>query len=207
MTDKEIQELLAEAEHTIRTKEEKTVEVRGKRYKVKQITNAVRGKIDELNQMVYRQEQRMKGAITVKEARRISRSMYSIHAKQAACYILGEKIWLVRSAFMLMLFPYLDRITGIRYWLKWHKLNHLPSEVTFSINKAGMNDDDLGFSLANWHLTKAQLARSTMLIGDGMEEYRKRIKSAEKQASEDGTATKAVVKSEVSLNGAATTKR
>lgn len=207
MTDNEIKELLANAERMIRTKETRTVEACGKKYEVKQITNAVRGKIDELNQIVYRQEQRMKKSITVKEARRISRSMYSLHAKQAACYLLGEKIWLFRSAFMLMLFPYLDRITGIRYWLKWHKLNHLPSEVTFTINRTGMQDEDMDFSLANWHIIKAQLARSTMLIGDGIEEYRKRMESAEKQAKEDGTATKADAKSAVSSQGAATTKR
>lgn len=205
--DKELQDILAKAERTIRLREAKAVEVCGRRYEVKQITNAVRGKIDELNQMVYRQEQRMKEAITVSEARRISRSMYSLHAKQAACYLLGERIWLVRSAFLLMLFPYLDRVTGLRYWLKWHKLNHLPSEVMFRINEAGMHDEDMDFSLANWQITKAQLALSTRLIGEGMEEYRKRMESAKKQASEDGTATRADGRSEVSSPKAETTKR
>lgn len=205
--DRELQDILAKTEAMIRLKESKSVEVGGKRYEVRQITNSVRGKIDELNQCVLRQEQRMKSAITVKEARRISRSMYSLHAKQAACYLLGEKIWLVRSAFLLMLFPYLDRITGVRYWLKWHKLNHLPSEVTFRINEAGMHDDDMDFSLANWQITKAQLALSTRLIGEGMDEYRKRMESAKKQASEDGTATKADGRSEGSSPKAQTTKR
>lgn len=207
MKEKEIAKLLAEAERTIRSKEDKHINVRGRRYKVKQITNSVRGKIDELNQEVFRCEQRMKEAITIRDARKISRTMYSLHAKQAACYLLGEKIWLVRSAFMLFLFPYLDRLTGIRYWLKWHRLNHASSEITFRINEAGMHDEDLDFSLANWQITKAQLALSTRLIGEGMEEYQKRVESAKKQANEDGTPTKADGMSEVSLQEAATTKR
>ena len=200
MTEKEleIQEILAKTERAIRLREAKVVDVFGVRYEVQQITNSVRGKIDELTQMVFVQANRMKEAVTVKEARRISRAMYSLHAKQAACYLLGERIWLFRSALMLMLFPFLDRVTGIRYWLKWHKLNHLPSEVTFRIIEAGMQDSDLDFSLANWQTTNALRALSTRLIGEGMQEFQKRMESATKQASEDGTATKAESKSEVS---------
>ena len=76
------------------------------------------------------------------------------------------------------------------WWIKWHLLDLKDSEVTYRINEVGVNNEGEDFFLANWHLTKAQLALSTKLVGDGIKQYQERMESAESMLAEDALGTK-----------------
>jgi hypothetical protein len=64
------------------------------------------------------------------------------------------------------------------------------SEHTFRINEAGINAPDVGFFLANWQITKTQLALSMSLVGRGIKSYQERLESAEGMLDEDASQTK-----------------
>jgi hypothetical protein len=153
----------------IQTRAPQILSVYGKVYKVKQLRKFARSKIDRLNREAYWCEQRAKQPISLKEAKRISRRLYTLHAKTAAVYLLGLK----------MLIPF-------AYALRWRRLMLGYDEVVAKINAAGASGDaQVNFSYANWEYTKAQLAHSTNLIGSGLEEMQKRMESARKQAEAD----------------------
>lgn len=63
-------------------------------------------------------------------------------------------------------------------------------EHTATINNTALNDEEVGFSLANWENTKHQLALSMKPIGDGVRQTLKRWESASEQTDEDATKKK-----------------
>ena len=145
------------------------IEVRGKRYKVKQVSQDVELKIRNLEKEVLMLEREAKGEITLKRAKQIDKKIYTLHSKTAAYYLLGN--WALSVPFL--------------WALTWRWLFRKTNEVTFKINDAGANNKDVNFLLANWQVTKARLALSTMLVGNGIKQYQERMESAENMLDED----------------------
>lgn len=144
------------------------IEVQGRRFKVKQITQKVGLKISNLEKEVLVLEREAKGEITLKRAKQIDKKMYTLHSKTAAYYLLGN--WaLIKPLWALV----------------WRWLFRKTNEVTFRINDAGANNKDVNFLLANWQVTKARLALFTMLVGNGIKQHQERKESAENMLEED----------------------
>lgn len=139
-----------------------SVAVQGRVYKVKQISNAVRRKISDLEKEVLILEKESKNEMTLKRAKKIDRKIRTLHSKTAAYYLLGN---------FALFVPFL-------WAIKWRLLDLKDSEVTFTINAMGANNKGVDFFLANWQITKAQLALSMRLVGDGIKQYQERMESA-----------------------------
>lgn len=142
--------------------------VQGKRYKVKQISNTVRRKISDLEKEVLILEKEAKGEITLKRAKKIDRKIRTLHSKTAAYYLLNN--W-------ALFIPFL-------WAIRWRLLDLRDSEITFSINAMGSNNKGADFFLANWHITKAQLALSMKLVGEGIKQHQERVESAQNALTE-----------------------
>ena len=146
-----------------------TIVIKERTYKVKQISQKVAYKISALEKEVYMLETEANSEITLARAKAIDRKMYTLHSKTAAYYLLGN--W-------ALFVPFLWAVT-------WRWLFSKTNEVTFGINNAGANHRDINFFLANWQLTKARLALSTMLVGEGINQQQERRESAESMLEED----------------------
>lgn len=151
-----------------------SIAVGTKVYKVKQISNTVRRRISILTKEAYLLEEEGKQGVSLKRAKYIDRRIRTLHSKTAAYYLMNN---------IAIFFPFL-------WWIKWHLLDLKDSEVTYRINEVGVNNEGEDFFLANWHLTKAQLALSTKLVGDGIKQYQERMESAESMLAEDALGTK-----------------
>ena len=139
-----------------------SIAVQGKTYKVKQISNTIRRKISDLEKEVLVLEKESKKEITLKRAKQIDKKIRTLHSKTAAYYLLGN--WALFVPFL--------------WGIKWRLLDLKDSEVTFTINAMGANNKGVDFFLANWQITKAQLALSMRLVGDGIKQYQERMESA-----------------------------
>ena len=168
MDNTAVEDMLRGSEE-VRLATPQTIEVQGKTYKVRQIPMRAKYRIKNLESEVLMLEQEAKGEITLKRAKQINKKLYSLHSKTAAYYLLGNLAFFV---------PFLWALT-------WRWLNNKTSEVTFEINKAGTNDPDVNFFLANWQITKVQLALSTKLVGEGIKQYQERMESVENMLVED----------------------
>ena len=140
-----------------------SVAVQGRTYKVKQISNTIRRKISDLEKEVLVLEKESKKEITLKRAKQIDKKIRTLHSKTAAYYLLGN--WALFVPFL--------------WAIKWRLLDLKDSEVTFTINAMGANNKGVDFFLANWQITKAQLALSMRLVGDGIKQYQERMESAQ----------------------------
>lgn len=160
--DNKILEEMLQGEHDVLKGAPCTVAVQGKAYKVKQISNTVRRKISDLEKEVLVLEKESKSEITLKRAKQIDKRIRTLHSKTAAYYLLGN--WALFVPFL--------------WAIKWRLLDLKDSEVTFTINAVGANNKGVDFFLANWHITKAQLALSMKLVGDGIKQYQERMESA-----------------------------
>lgn len=165
---------LNESEMAVRQGAPCTIEVQGRTYRVRQISNAVRRRISDLEKEAFYLEKKAEGGLTLKEAKRIDRKIRTLHSKTAAYYLLGNWAIFLRPLWSL----------------RWRLLELKDSEVTCSINAMGANNRDVDFFLANWQITKAQLALSTRLVGKGIEQYEARMESAEGMLKEDASTTK-----------------
>ena len=159
---------MLQGEHEVRNGAPCSVVVQGRRYKVKQISNAVRRKISDLEKEVLVLEKESKKEITLKRARKIDKKIRTLHSKTAAYYLLGN--W-------ALIVPFL-------WAIKWRLLELKDSEVTFVINAMGSNNRGVDFFLANWQITKAQLALSMKLVGEGIKQYQERMESAQNALTE-----------------------
>ena len=144
------------------------IAVQGKTYKVKQISNTIRRKISDLEKEVLVLEKESKRETTLKRAKQIDRKIRTLHSKTAAYYLLGN--WALFVPFL--------------WAIKWRLLDLKDSEVTFTINAMGANNKGVDFFLANWQITKAQLALSMRLVGEGIKQYQERMESAEDALTE-----------------------
>lgn len=150
------------------------VSVGDKTYRVRQVSNKVRSKIADLEKEAYFLEKQSAEGLPLRQAKRVDRKLRTLHSKTAAYYLLNNKALFV---------PFLFSIT-------WRRLDLLDSEHTFRINEAGMNNKGLDFFLANWQITKAQLALSTRLVGDGLKDYQERKENVENMLEKDASGIK-----------------
>lgn len=164
-----MKEMLLEGSNQVQSGAPCIIEVQGKKIKVKQISQKVALKIRNLEKEVLVLEKEAKGEITLKRAKAIDKKMYTLHSKTAAYYLLGN--W-------ALFVPFLWALT-------WRKLFRKTNEITFAINDAGANNKDVNFFVANWQITKVQLALSTRLVGEGIKQWQERMESAESMLVED----------------------
>lgn len=161
--DNKILEEMLEGEQLVQRGAPCSIAVQGRTYKVKQISNTVRRKISDLEKEVLVLEKESKTEITLKRAKRIDKKIRTLHSKTAAYYLLGN--WALFVPFL--------------WAIQWRLLDLKDSEVTFTINAMGANNKGVDFFLANWQITKAQLALSMRLVGEGIKQYQERMESAQ----------------------------
>jgi hypothetical protein len=166
--DNKILEEMLEGEQLVQRGAPCAIAIQGKTYKVKQISNTIRRKISDLEKEVLVLEKESKREITLKRAKQIDRKIRTLHSKTAAYYLLGN--WALFVPFL--------------WAIKWRLLDLKDSEVTFTINAMGANNKGVDFFLANWQITKAQLALSMRLVGEGIKQYQERMESAEDALTE-----------------------
>lgn len=170
LSEEDLDRMMAAKEH-IKEGLPRVIAVGGRVYTVRQISKRVREKIHTLELEAYQLSGRQAEVMPLREAKKIQRKLDTLHAKTAAYYLLGN-----RAIFMPWLFA-----------LTWRRLMLRPEEHTAQINNAAVNDEEVGFSSANWDITKLQLALSMKPIGDGVRQTLKRWESAAEQADEDAT--------------------
>ena len=137
------------------------VEVGRRKYKVRQVAQAVKERIALLEQEAQVLEGRGKQGTSQKEAAKITKKLYSLHSKKAAYYLLGN--WAIFC-------PWL-------WWLKWHILQLRGNETTFRINEAGVVNADLGFFKANWDISKQERELYMRPVGEVAEQQLERLES------------------------------
>ena len=137
------------------------VEVGRHKYRVRQVAQAVKERIALLEQEAQVLEGRGKQGVSQKEARKITKKLFSLHSKKAAYYLLGN--W--------ALF-----VPGL-WWLKWHILQLRGNETTFRINEAGVVSADLGFSKANWDISKQERELYMRPVGEVAKQQLERLES------------------------------
>lgn len=151
------------------------VTVGRRKYHVRQVAQAVKTKIMLLEQEAQVLDAKGKQGVPEKEARRLTKKLYSLHSKKAAYYLLGN--W--------ALF-----IPGL-WWLKWHILQLRGNETTFKINEAGVVSADLGFSKANWDISKQERELYMRPVGEVARQQLERLESVINMLDADALGTKA----------------
>ena len=150
------------------------IAVGGRKYKVRQVSQKIRTKIDNLALTAYFLQEQSKGEITLRKARKHNTRLRATHAKMAAYYILGN--W-------ALFIPFL-------WAVKWRWMLLRNSETVFRINNAGASDPDTDFYFANWEIIKVILALSTRTVGEGIKQFAERKESAENMLAEDASPKK-----------------
>lgn len=137
------------------------VRVGKRRYRVRQVAQAVKERIAMLELEAQVLETRGKGGVSETEGKRITKKLYSLHAKKAAYYLLGN--WALFIPGLLA--------------IKWRLLNLRGNETTFKIIEAGVVSADLGFFKANWDISKRERELYMSPVGEVAKEQRERLES------------------------------
>ena len=137
------------------------IKVGRRKYHIRQVAQAVNTRIVLLEQEAQVLEARGKEGVPQKEAKKLTRKLYSIHSKKAAYYLLGN--WAIFC-------PWL-------WWIKWHILQLRGNETTFRINEAGVVSGDLGFSKANWDISRQERELYMRPVGEAAKQARERLES------------------------------
>ena len=106
-------------------------------------------------------EARGKQGVSQKEAKKITKKLYSLHSKKAAYYLLGN--WAI----------FLKPLWAI----KWRILQLRGNEVTFRIIGAGAISEDMGFSKANWDISKQERELYMRPVGEVAKQQLERLES------------------------------
>ena len=138
-----------------------TIYVGRRKYKVRQIAQAVRTKIVLLEQEAQILEAKGKEGTSAKEAKAIAKKLYALHSKKAAYYLLGN--WALFVPFL--------------WALKWRVLQLRGNETTHAINDAGGISADLGFSKANWDSSKQERELYMRPVGEVAKLAQERLES------------------------------
>lgn len=177
-------------QNQIVTKAPCTIVVRGRKYRVRQVAQAVKTRIALLEQEAQVLEARGKDGVSQKAAKKLTKKLYSVHAKEAAYYLLGN--WAIFC-------PWL-------WAIKWRILQLRGDEVTFKIISAGAVSGDVGFFLANWQLSKQERELFMRPVGEVAEQSRKRLESVMNMLEKDGLGIKKDSKSSQPSKPRRTTK-
>ena len=138
-----------------------TIIAKGRKYKVRQVAQKVKLRIQDLELEAQFLEAKGKAGTSLKEAKKISHKLYTLHSKKAAYYLLGN--WAIFC-------PWL-------WAIKWRLLQLRGEEVTFQINGAGAISEDLGFSKANWQLSKQERELYMRPVGEVAKQTQERLES------------------------------
>lgn len=144
------------------------------RYKVRQVAQAVNERIALLEQEAQVLEAKGKMGTSQKEAKRLTKKLYSLHSKKAAYYLLGN--W--------ALF-----VPGL-WAIRWRLLQLRGNETTFKINGAGAISEDLGFSKANWDISKQERELYMRPVGEVAREAQERLETVLDMLEMDALGTK-----------------
>lgn len=131
------------------------------KYKVRQVAQAVKERIVMLELEAQVLEAKGKGGSALGDAKKIAKKLYALHSKKAAYYLLGN--W--------ALF-----VPGL-WALKWRILQLRGNETTFKINEAGLVSADLGFSKANWDISKQERELYMRPVGEVARQAQERLES------------------------------
>jgi len=137
------------------------VRVGRRKYKVRQVAQAVKERIALLEQEAQILETKGKQGVSQKEAKNITKKLYSLHSKKAAYYLLGN--WAIFC-------PWL-------WGIKWRCLQLRGNETTMRINEAGFISGDLGFSKANWDISKQERELYMRPVGEVAKQQLERLES------------------------------
>lgn len=151
-----------------------TIVAGGRRYKVRQVAQAVRQRISMLEVEAHVLEEKGKQKVSPKEARGIAKKLYSLHSKKAAYFLLGN--WAI-------FFPWL-------WSIRWRLLQLAGEEITFKINEAGVVSGDMGFSKANWQLSKQERELYMRPVGDAAKQTLERLESVMNMLDSDALGIK-----------------
>lgn len=133
----------------------------GRRYKVRQVSNKVKERIALLEQEAQVLEAQGKEGVSQKSAKTLTKKLYSLHAKKAAYYLLGN--WAIFLPFV--------------FWIKWHILQLRSNEETFKIIGAGSVSDDVGFFSANWQLSRQERELFMKPVGEVAKQAQERLEN------------------------------
>ena len=131
------------------------------KYKVRQVAQAVKERIALLEQEAQVLEGRGKQGVSQKEAKKITRKLFSLHSKKAAYYLLGNWALFVPGLWSIV----------------WRVLQLRGNETTFRINEAGVVSADLGFSKANWDISKQERELYMRPVGEVARQQLERLES------------------------------
>ena len=151
-----------------------TVIVGKRKYKVRQVAQAVKERIALLEQEGQVLEAKGKQGVPQKEAKKITKKLYSLHSKKAAYYLLGN--WAIFC-------PWL-------WAIKWRILQLRGNEVTFRINGAGAISEDMGFSKANWQLSRQERELYMRPVGEVAKQTQERLESVMNMLEKDALGIK-----------------
>ena len=150
------------------------VVAKGRKYKVRQVAQAVKERIMLLELEAQYLEGKGKEGVSLEEGKKIVKKLYSLHSKKAAYYLLGN--WAI---FFKPLWS-----------LKWRLLQLRGEEVTSIINGAGAIPEDLGFSKANWQLSKQERELYMRPVGEVAKQQLERLESVLNMLDEDALGIK-----------------
>lgn len=151
-----------------------TITVQGRRYKVRQVAQAVKKRIALLEQEAQVLEAKGKQGVDQKQAKTLTKKLYSLHSKKAAYYLLGN--WAIFLPFL--------------WWIKWHILQLRGNEVTFMINGTGAVSEDVGFSKANWQLSRQERELFMRPVGEAAKEAHERLENVINMLEKDALGIK-----------------
>ena len=145
------------------------------KYHVRQVAQAVKLKITLLEQEAQVLEAQGKEGVAQKEATRLTKKLYSLHAKKAAYYLLGN--WAIFC-------PWL-------WAIKWRILQLRGNETTFRINEAGVVSADLGFFKANWDISRQERELYMRPVGEVAKQAQERLETVINMLETDALGIKA----------------
>ena len=151
-----------------------TIEVGRRKYRVRQVSQAVKKRIMLLEQEAQVLESRGKQGVSRKEAKKITNKLFSLHSKKAAYYLLGN--WAIF-------------VPGL-WAIRWRLLQLAGNETTFRINEAGVVSADLGFSKANWDISKQERELYMRPVGEVARQAQERLESVMNMLDEDALGIK-----------------
>lgn len=151
-----------------------TVQVGRRRYKVRQVSQAVKKRIALLEAEAQVLEAQGKEGTSPKNAAKIIRKLYALHSKKAAYYLLGN--WAIFCPFL--------------WWIKWNILQLRGNETTFKINEAGVVSADLGFFKANWDISKQERELYMRPVGEVAKQSLERLESVMNMLDKDALGIK-----------------
>ena len=150
------------------------VVAKGRKYKVRQVAQAVKERIMLLELEAQHLEGKGKEGVSLEEGKKIVKKLYSLHAKKAAYYLLGNWAIFVKPL----------------WWFKWHILQLRGNEVTFKINGVGAVSEDVGFSSANWQLSRQERELFMRPVGECAKEAQERLENVINMLEKDALGIK-----------------